>query len=109
MGYLTYISYDESIAIVLNGTIKATGAGSTIITVNFEGNNNYEASNKTINVTVTLNDASISVNNPTLDLKVGDSFSIAATTIPDDLNVTYIPDDSGVVSVSENGVVTLLL
>ena len=108
VGYLTYISNDTSIAIVLNGTIKATGAGSTIITVNFEGNDNYEASNKTINVTVTLNDASISVNNSTLDLKVGDSFSIAATTIPDDLNVTYIPDDSGVVSVSENGVVTAL-
>ena len=48
------------------------------------------------------------MNNSTLDLKVGDSFSIAATTIPDDLNVTYIPDDSGVVSVSENGVVTAL-
>ena len=108
VGYLTYISNDSSVAIVLNGTIKATGAGSTIITVNFEGNDNYEASNKTINVTVTLNDASISVNNSTLDLKVGDSFSIAATTIPDDLNVTYIPDDSGVVSVSENGVVTAL-
>ena len=108
VGYLTFTSYDESIAIVLNGTIKATGAGSTIITVNFEGNNNYETSNKTINVTVTLNDASISVNNSTLDLKVGESFSIAATTIPDDLNVTYIPDDSGVVSVSENGVVTAL-
>jgi len=108
VGYLTYISNDTSIAIVLNGTIKATGAGSTTITVNFEGNNNYETSNKTINVTVTLNDASISVNNSTLDLKVGDSFSIAATTIPDDLNVTYIPDDSGVVSVSENGVVTAL-
>ena len=108
VGYLTYISNDTSIAIVLNGTIKATGAGTTIIIVGFEGNDNYEASNKTINVTVTLNDASISVNNSTLDLKVGDSFSIAATTIPDDLNVTYIPDDSGVVSVSENGVVTAL-
>ena len=108
VGYLTYISNDTSIAIVLNGTIKAIGAGSTIITVNFEGNDNYEASNKTINVTVTLNDASISVNNSTVDLKVGESFSIAATTIPDALNVTYIPDDSGVVSVSENGVVTAL-
>ena len=108
VGYLTYISNDTSIAIVLNGTIKATGAGTTIIIVGFEGNENYEASNKTINVTVTLNDASISVNNSTLDLKVGDSFSIAATTIPDDLNVTYIHDDSGVVSVSENGVVTAL-
>ena len=108
VGYLTYISNDTSIAIVLNGTIKAIGAGSTIITVNFEGNDNYEASNKTINVTVTLNDASISVNNSTLDLKVGESFSISATTIPDALNVTYIPDDSGVVSVSENGIVTAL-
>ena len=108
VGYLTFTSYDTSIAIVLNGTIKAIGAGSTIITVNFEGNDNYEASNKTINVTVTLNDASISVNNSTADLKVGESFSIAATTIPDALNVTYIPDDSGVVSVSENGVVTAL-
>ena len=58
--------------------------------------------------TVSLKDASVSVNNDTVDLFVGDTFAIVATTVPEGLNVTYVPDDSGVVSVDENGVVTAL-
>jgi uncharacterized protein YjdB len=43
-----------------------------------------------------------------LDLLVGDVFSIVAVTSPSGLNVTYVADDSGVVSIDENGVGTAL-
>ena len=108
-GNLTYTSNNSKVAIVENGKIKALSNGTATITVSFEGNDQYDAAaNKTIDVTVSLNDASVSVNNSTLDLFVGDTFTIVATTVPDDLNVTYVPDNAGVVSVDENGVVTAL-
>ena len=108
-GNLTYNSNNSKVAIVENGKIKALSNGTATITVSFEGNNQYDAAaNKTIDVTVSLNDASVSVNNSTLDLSVGDNFTIVATTVPDDLNVTYVPDNAGVVSVDDNGVVTAL-
>ena len=108
-GNLTYTSNNSKVAIVENGKIKALSNGTATITVSFEGNDQYDAAaNKTIDVTVSLNDASVSVNNSTLDLSVGDTFTIVATTVPDDLNVTYVPDNAGVVSVDENGVVTAL-
>ena len=108
-GSLTYVSNNESVAIVENGVIKARGAGTALITVSFAGDDKYEAAeDKTITVTVTARDASVSVNNSTLDLKINDTFAIVATTSPEGLNVTYVVDDSGVVSVDENGVVTAL-
>ena len=107
-GNLTYTSSNSSVAVVENGRIKALAAGSAIITVSFAGNETYAPSSKTIAVIVSWYDASISVNNATLDLLVGDDFSIVTTTVPGGLNVTFTPDNSGVVSVDENGVVTAL-
>ena len=108
-GSLTYTSSNSSVAVVENGKIKALAVGSANITVSFAGNDKYEAAeNKTIEVTVALNDASVSVNNVTLDLLVGDEFVVGVITDPEGLDVTFTPDDSGVVSVDENGVVTAL-
>ena len=108
-GNLTYTSSNESVAVVVDGKIKAIAAGTANITVSFAENDRYyAATNKTITVTVTLNDASVTVNNETLDLKVGDTFTIVPTTVPEGLNVTYVPDESGVYSVDDNGVVTAL-
>ena len=108
-GNLTYTSSNSSIAVVENGKIKALTNGTAVITVSFPGNENYTAAeNKTINVTVTLKDAIISVNNSTLNLFVDDNFTIVATTNPDGLKVTFVQDDSGVYTVDENGNVTAL-
>ena len=109
-GSLTYVSNDTSVATVSSsGVIMANKAGTALITVSFAGNDKYAASeNKTIVLTVNLNDASVSVNNSTLDLTVNDTFDLVAATNPDGLNVTYVPDNSGVVSVDENGKVTAL-
>jgi len=108
-GNVTYTSTNSSVAVVENGKIKALAEGSANITVSFAGNDTYAAAeNKTIAVTVTLNDASLSVNNDTLDLLIDDEFVLVVTTVPEGLDVTFTPDNSGVVSVDENGVVTAL-
>jgi len=108
-GNLTFTSSNSSVAKVEDGKIIAVGEGTAIITVSFAGSDDYAAAeNKTISVTVTLNNASVSVNNSTLDLLVDDTFTIVAATNPDGLTVTFVPDDSGVYTVDENGVVTAL-
>ena len=108
-GNLTYTSSNSSIVVVENGKIKPLSVGTAVITVSFEGNADYAAAkSKTITVNVSLCNASVSVVNSTLDLYVGNTFAIVAVTTPAGLNVTYVPDDSGVVSVDENGVVTAL-
>ena len=60
------------------------------------------------NATISIRYASVDVNNKTLDLFVGDTFTIVANTTPKGLNVTYVPDDSGVYDVDKSGVVTAL-
>ena len=108
-GNLTYTSGNTSVAIVEKGKIKALANGTAVITLSFPGNENYTAAeNKTINVTVNLKDAIISVNNSTLDLFVDDNFTVVATTSPAGLKVTFVPDDSGVYIVDGNGNVTAL-
>ena len=108
-GNLTYNTNDTSVAKVINGRIFASGAGQATITVSFAGNEKYAvAENRTINVTVVAIDASVSVNNSTIDLKIDENFTIVANTVPEGLNVTYVNDNSGVVSVDENGTVTAL-
>ena len=103
-GNLTYTSSNSSVAVVENGKIKALAAGTANITVSFVANDKYySAENKTIEVTVTLNDASVAAEDITLD--IGANATIAATTTPEGLEVDYTPDKSGVVTV-EDGVVT---
>ncbi len=105
-GNLTYVSSNESVVVVVDGAYLACGKGTAIITVSFAGNENYTAAEKTITVTVTLNDASVSVENATLDLKVGDRFDLNATSVPDYLTIEYVSSNSSVVSVTDYGIVT---
>ena len=103
-GNLTYTSSNESVVVVENGIIKAVGEGTAIITVSFAGDDKYDAAeNKTISVTVSLNDASVSVINSTLDLKVNDTFNIVATTSPEGLSVSFTSSNASVVTVDADG------
>ena len=107
VGNLTYVSSNESVVVVVDGAYLACGKGTAIITVSFAGNENYtSAENRTITVTVTLNDASVSVENATLDLKVGERFDLNATSVPDYLTIEYVSSNSSVVSVTDYGIVT---
>ncbi|WP_407432593.1 Ig-like domain repeat protein, partial [Methanobrevibacter sp.] len=109
-GNVTFTSSDENIVAVDDkGNVIAEGKGQAIITVSFAGDNKYAAAeNKTITVTVSLNDASVTVDNNTLDLKVDETYKINATKHPDTilLDITYTSSDESVATVDKNGVVT---
>lgn len=111
-GSLVYTSDNETVATVdETGTITALSEGTAKITVSFPGNKNYAAANSEMfGITVSLNPTSVTTNLPStpFEMWIGDSYALVATTTPTGLNVTYIPDNSGVVSVDENGVVTAL-
>lgn len=108
-GSLTYSSDKESVAVVVDGVIKAVGEGTATITVSFAGNGKYAAAeSKTITVNVSLITTSVSVNQDNLDLFVDDEFTLVATTTPDGLAVSFVLDDSGVYSVDNDGLVKAL-
>ena len=108
-GNVTFKSSDDDIVLVEdNGNVIANGEGQAIITVSFAGNDKYAAANKTINVTVKLNNANGTVDKDKLDLKVGETYTINATKRPDTilLDITYTSSNTSVASVDKNGVVT---
>ena len=103
-GALNYTSSNESVAVVMFGSIFGVGEGTAVITVSFAGNDKYAAAeNKTIKVTVTLWDASVSVENDTMKLFVGENGTIVATTNPEGLTVNYTSSDESVVTVDAQG------
>ena len=107
-GELDYVSSDVSVVRVDgDGTLIAVGAGSATVTVRFLGDEKYSAAeSKNITVAVTLNDASVVAKD--MNMAIGDNVSIIYSTVPAGLNVTFVADNSGVVSVSNAGVVTAL-
>jgi len=91
------------------GNVIAQGKGQAIIALSFAGNNNYAAAeNRTVTVTVSLNNANVTVGNDTCDLKVGEAYAINATKHPDTilLDITYTSSNSSVATVDEKGIVT---
>ena len=80
-------------------------AGDYNVSAAYVGLDNVAVSNATISIRY---DTRVDVNNRTLDLFIGDNFTIVATTTPEGLNVSYVPDNSGVYSVDENGNVIAL-
>ena len=110
-GNLKY-TYDDKIIDIKtnpggNFTVTALAEGNTNITFSFPGNGDYlPAENKTVTVTVSLNDASVSGED--MALNVGETGAIKYSTNPKGLNVSFAEDNSGIVSVDEQGIVTAL-
>ena len=110
-GNLKY-DYDDKIIDIKtnpggNLTVTALAEGNTNITFSFPGNGDYlPAENKTVTVTVSLNDASVSGED--MALNVGETGAIKYSTNPKGLNVSFTEDNSGIVSVDEQGIVTAL-
>ena len=100
----------NDVGVVGNLTIPISGLniGNHILSVTTIADANHTSVTKGVTITVNKVPTEIILANNTADLKVGDKFNIVVTTHPDALNVTYIPDTSGVVSVDNNGVVTAL-
>ena len=109
-GNPTYISSNESVVIINNGQITAVNEGTATVTVSFAGNEKYlAAKNKTITVNVkdALKDASVTVDVSSVDLKVGENYTIHATTTPDNLNVTYKSSEESVITVDNGFIVAV--
>lgn len=92
-GNVVWTSGDAGVATVSeNGVVTAVGEGSTTITASF---GNYT---ETCNVQVTVPSISLSKTNATL--YVGDSTTVAASTLPGSMTVSWSSDNSGVATVS---------
>ena len=106
---VTFVADNSGVVSVSNaGVVTALKTGVANITILTGDNKKYALNSTVITVTVKLHDAIVSVNKSSLNLELGDTFDIVATTYPAGLNVTYGPDNSGVVSVDENGKITAL-
>ncbi|WP_407431976.1 Ig domain-containing protein, partial [Methanobrevibacter sp.] len=104
---LNYTSSNSSIVSVVLGEIIPLSEGEATITVSFNGTARYAAAeSKTITVNVSLWDASVSVDNQTLDLLINDTYSINATATPIFLPINYTSSDESVATVDANGTVT---
>ena len=103
-GNLNFSSSNESVVkVTAGGLIIALGKGNADVTVSFAGNDKYAAAeSKTISVAVSLNDASVSVENSTLDLKVDDTFDLNAIPVPDLLDIEYSSDNESVAMVDDD-------
>ncbi|MBR0059790.1 MAG: Ig-like domain repeat protein, partial [Methanobrevibacter sp.] len=108
-GELSYVSSNESVAIVENGKIIALAEGNAVITVSFTGNDNYTAAeNKTIAVTVSKITAEIKIDAPAIT--EGENATVTVT-LPVDAtgNVTATVAGETYVALVENGTATLII
>ncbi|MBP5776658.1 MAG: Ig-like domain-containing protein [Prevotella sp.] len=108
---LTWTSSDKKVAKVNNsGVVTIVGAGKTVISAAFAGNDTYSAA--TISYTLTVNKAAATVAfaSATVNAKIGESFiAPTATTTPSGLTLTYGSSTTSVATVDAiTGTVTLV-
>ena len=104
-GNLTFTSSEESVVTVdEDGSVVAVGEGEANITVSFDGDDKYVASEAIITVTVSKVDTIISVKKDSLDMFVGDENIIIANLDPEEAgNLTFTSSDESVVTVDDEG------
>ena len=104
-GKLHFITEDNDlISLDEKGNIKALKVGVAHILISLDANGKYRAANKTITVTVTDVETDIQVDNEDIKLVYGDETNVNATLNPAEAGIlAYESNDTGVVSVDENG------
>ncbi len=107
-GSLVYVSSNESVVVVdADGVITGVGVGEADITVGFEANGKYRANSTKVHVTVTTIETQIKIDNSEISLFIDDDVNINATLIPADAGkLNYISNDTGIVTIDENGQMT---
>ena len=108
---LTWSSSKESVATVnSSGAVTIKGAGQTVISAAFAGNDSYSAA--TISYTLTVNKAAATVTfaSKTANAKMGEAYAgQTATTSPAGLVLKYSSSNTGVAKVNEStGAVSLV-
>ena len=103
-GILNYHSSDQSIAVVdASGKVTGIKTGTAVITVEYLGNNQYDASFRYVTVYVSLKTTNIVVDK-NVDLEVGGRKYLNATLNPEEAGyLEYLSSDESVVKVDSNG------
>ncbi|WP_405274219.1 DUF3344 domain-containing protein [Methanobrevibacter sp.] len=107
VGELSYVSSNETVAVVEDGRIVAMNAGSAVITVSFAGNDNYVASSANVDVVVNKVVTNISVVSDDVSLSIGDTFDIGAVLSPDVGELSYVSSNSSVAVVEDGRIVAM--
>ncbi|WP_462315201.1 Ig-like domain-containing protein [Methanobrevibacter sp.] len=106
-GRLTFSSNDSSIlSINQNGRYNALKIGSANITISFAGEGKYLPASKNVIITVKGLKSEITVND-TVSASPLDTFNMNARLIPSNGKLNYVSNDTAIVSVDENGTVTV--
>lgn len=108
---IKYESSDENVATVdENGKIKGVGMGTATILVTVDGSNlKTECKVEVSGNTIIAQD--LFVQNERVSIKVGETYQINVTVIPNDTvdkSLTYLSNNQSILSVDENGLVTAL-
>ena len=114
-GKLSYSSNDTSVAVVNeNGEITAVGAGTANITVSFEGNNNYAASQNYTVVTVSKISTKIDLTEDGYAVYVDDIYDnlavlqdVDGNNITDEYRLDYTSSDESVVKIVDDSFVAV--
>ena len=108
---LVWTSSNENVAKVnTSGDITIVGAGQTVISASFAGNDDYKAKVASFTLTVNRATASVTFTSKTANAKIGEGYaSQTATTSPAGLPLTYSSSNTGVATVdASSGAVTLV-
>ena len=103
-GNVEFIIENPQIISISNGVITANKVGKTNVTILFRGNENYTASNATIQVIVV--DVETAIEACDLSVNVTETARINAVLTPNVGKLTYESTNSSIVSVDADGIVT---
>jgi len=106
---ITWTSSNTTVATVLNGVITAVAEGTATITVTTQDGNRTATTAVTV-TTAIIPVASVSLNETTATLEIGETLTLTATVLPENAtnqNITWTSSDNAIATV-ENGVVTAI-
>lgn len=102
-GSLKFIFTDYSIANIENNKIMGDELGKTTLTIKFDGNNKYAASNATVEINVVDVETTIDVED-SLDVNVTEAETIVATLNPKEAGkLRFISNNKDIISVDGKG------
>jgi len=108
---LSWSSSKEGVATVnSSGAVTIKGAGKTVISAAFAGNDTYSAATISYTLTVNKADATVTFAERTANVKMGEDYEgQTATTAPSGLTLEYTSSNTSVATVNEStGAVTLV-